>query len=88
MKRIVDTTNNRRTAKEESSAQRTVETVIANHPFLSGLDPKHLRVLAENSLRMRYEPGDLIFREGDPANRFYLIEEGQVAFVESRSKRI
>jgi CRP/FNR family transcriptional regulator, cyclic AMP receptor protein len=77
-------TKNRNVPKDESSAVKTIATVISNHPFLSGLDPKHLRVLAGNSLRMRYEPGDLIFREGDPANRFYLIEEGQVALESTR----
>jgi len=33
-------------------------------------------------MRVRFETGELIFREGDPANRFYLILEGEVA-VES-----
>ena len=35
-------------------------------------------------MRVQYEPGEIIFREGDPANRFYLIEQGRVS-VESRS---
>lgn len=70
------------TPKDESSAVKAVEGVIAAHPFLQGLKPEHLRLLAENALRMRYGAGDLIFREGDPANRFYLIEQGRVS-VES-----
>ena len=28
---------------------------------------------------MRYEKDELIFRDGDPANRFYLIEQGRVS---------
>lgn len=28
---------------------------------------------------VRYKPGEIIFREGDPANRFYLIHNGKVA---------
>ena len=28
---------------------------------------------------MRFEPGDVIFEEGDPAHRFYLIRTGKVA---------
>ena len=35
-------------------------------------------------MRMRYEAGELIFREGDPANRFYLIEQGQVSLESHR----
>jgi CRP-like cAMP-binding protein len=34
-------------------------------------------------MRVRFEAGQPIFRERDPANRFYLIERGKV-----RSKRI
>jgi CRP-like cAMP-binding protein len=30
-------------------------------------------------MRRHFQPGELIFREGDMANRFYLIESGRVA---------
>ncbi len=36
---------------------------------------------------MRYEPGEVIFREGEPANRFYLIQHGKVALESSRRER-
>lgn len=71
-------------AKAECAAVKAVESVIANHPFLRGLKPEHLRLLADSAMRMRYEAGELIFREGDPANRFYLIEQGQVSLESHR----
>src|SRR5262249_54630950 len=46
--------------------------------------PEHLRVLTDNAMRLHYEPGDLIFGEGDPANRFYLIEKGKVSLESPR----
>ena len=67
----------------ESSAADALENVIAEHPFLRGLKPEHLRVLAGNAMRLEFGPGERIFREGDPANRFYLIERGKVV-LESR----
>ena len=70
--------------KDESSAMRTVESVIMEHPFLKGLKPEHLRLLADNAMRMHYEPGELIFRQGHPANRFYLIEQGSVSLESPR----
>jgi len=70
--------------KDESSAVKPVETVLAEHPFLKGLKPEHLRLLADNAMRIQYQLGELIFREGDPANRFYLIERGQVVLESSR----
>ena len=77
-------TNTPTPAKAESSAVKAVESVIADHPFLRGLKPEHLLLLADSAMRMRYEVGELIFREGDPANRFYLIEQGQVSLESHR----
>jgi CRP/FNR family transcriptional regulator, cyclic AMP receptor protein len=79
-----ESSNTRSAAKDEVAAVKTVQSVIAEHPFLRGLKPAHLAVLAENSMRMHYETGALIFREGDPANRFYLIERGKVSLESSR----
>jgi CRP/FNR family transcriptional regulator, cyclic AMP receptor protein len=75
---------NRAAPKNESSAVKTVDNVIAEHPFLHGLKPEYLRLLAKNAMRMHYGAGEVIFREGDPANRFYLIEEGRVSLESPR----
>src|SRR4026207_418203 len=78
-------THSPREPKVESSAMRTFETVIMEHPFLKGLKPEYLRLLADSAMRTHYEAGELIFREGDPANRFYLIEQGRVS-LETQGK--
>jgi CRP-like cAMP-binding protein len=75
----------RRDIDIEPVDSKSVESVIAEHPFLKGLKPDHLRILADNAMRMSFQPGQFIFREGDPANRFYLIEEGKVS-LESHLK--
>jgi CRP/FNR family transcriptional regulator, cyclic AMP receptor protein len=51
---------------------------IAEHPFLEGMEWKHLEALAEFAMPTRFAAGELIFREGDIANRFYLIKSGRV----------
>jgi CRP/FNR family cyclic AMP-dependent transcriptional regulator len=71
--------------KDETSAVKPVESVIAEHPFVRGFKPEHLRLLADSAMRMRYEADELLFREADPANRFYLVEQGRVS-LESRGK--
>jgi len=38
----------------------------------------HLQLLADSAMEAQFEPGQWIFRQGDPANRFYLILEGNV----------
>jgi len=64
---------------------KTLETSIAEHPFLKGMSAEHLKILADSAMRAEFKEGEIIFREGDPANRFYLIEEGSVV-LESRKQ--
>jgi CRP-like cAMP-binding protein len=52
---------------------------LAAHPFLKGLGMDHIRVLAQSALPTRFEKGEIIFKAGEPANGFYLIETGSVA---------
>src|SRR6266699_956767 len=51
---------------------------MAEHPFLKGMKPEHLHALADCAMEVEFKPGEWIFREGDLANRFYLIERGRV----------
>ncbi len=51
---------------------------MAEHPFLKGMKPEHLQALADCAMEIEFKPGEWIFREGDLANRFYLIERGLV----------
>jgi len=49
------------------------------HPFMEGLAAEQLARLADCAMRVTFEPGELIFQEGELANRFYLILDGAVA---------
>lgn len=52
---------------------------IINHPFFAGMDHRFLSILVLNARKQTFQEGDVIFREGEPASRFYLIESGRVA---------
>lgn len=69
------------TARRETGAKSllSIEATIAGHPFLAGLSPHHLRLLSDCAMPARFTPGELVFKEGDAANRFYLIQKGKVA---------
>src|SRR6058998_3978668 len=60
-------------------------SIIAAHPFLKDLDPHQQRLLTDCAMEKSFEAGELIFREGDPANRFYLIQEGKVALESEKA---
>lgn len=49
------------------------------HPFLTGMCESHLRLLADSATQVHFTAGTRVFREGDPAQHFYLIEQGKIA---------
>ncbi|MFZ5453078.1 MAG: cyclic nucleotide-binding domain-containing protein [Thermodesulfobacteriota bacterium] len=57
----------------------TLEPVLAAHPFLQGLDPRHLKIIGECASKVNFEAGRLLFQEQDEATQFFLINQGQVA---------
>ena len=52
---------------------------VAAHPFLLGLNEHHVRLLADCAVRVTFDGDHVVFREGETANRFYLIERGGIA---------
>jgi CRP/FNR family transcriptional regulator, cyclic AMP receptor protein len=57
----------------------TLEPLLRDHPFLSGLEPEYLALLAGCASNVRFNEGSLLFREGDAADRCFLIREGKIA---------
>ena len=53
--------------------------LIAAHALFKGLAPQYLALLTEAAMLKTFDADEVIFREGDPANRFYLILNGEVA---------
>ncbi len=62
-----------------------LERIVAAHPFLLGLSEHHIRLIADCAIRTHFETGQVIFRDGETANRFYLIEQGKIALESSAS---
>ena len=60
-----------------------LEKEVAAHPFLIGVADHHVRLLADCAMRSHFHAGEVIFREGEAANRFYLIERGKIALESS-----
>ena len=58
---------------------RTLEGVLAGHPFFSGMDPRYLQLAVGCAANVRFNAGELIFQQGYDAEHFYLIRAGKVA---------
>lgn len=59
--------------------------VLAQQPFFKGLSPQQLQLLTDCSIQMQFLPDQVVFREGQAANRFFLILKGRVVLESQRA---
>ncbi len=60
-------------------------TQVALHPFLAGMSRNHLALLTERAIEARFKNGEVVIREGEFADRFYLIETGKIVLESGTS---
>jgi len=82
MKKTPDETNRPASSfisrvREEELLVERVE-LLEQAPLFSVLHPSDLRVLASRFRLVRFGRGEVIFREGEPAQRLFLIDSGKV----------
>ena len=58
---------------------KTPRETITEHPFFLGMKPEQLDVLVGCASETKLKTDQVLFREGEPANKFYLIESGRIA---------
>ena len=56
-----------------------LDVTLAEHPFFAGFEPEQSRILSGCARNHRFDAGHYLFREGDPADEFFLIRHGRVA---------
>ncbi|UCD93540.1 MAG: cyclic nucleotide-binding domain-containing protein [Candidatus Zixiibacteriota bacterium] len=55
-----------------------IERILKEHPFLEGMDEKHIKLLVGCASNVVFKAGEYIFREGEEADKFYFIRHGKV----------
>ncbi|MGB8651448.1 MAG: cyclic nucleotide-binding domain-containing protein [Mycobacteriales bacterium] len=58
---------------------RTIVEELPEHPFFAGLDDAAIALLAGCAVNVHFGPGELLFREGEAADRFFVLRRGRVA---------
>lgn len=66
---------------------KIAQEVIKEHRFFRGMKPEYLEMVASGSAEVKFEANEIVFREGQPAGQFYLIESGQVALEVHEANR-
>ena len=55
-----------------------LEAAVRGQPLFKGMTWHQCDVLIASAMPAHFEPGERVFKTGDPANRFYLIQTGSV----------
>lgn len=58
---------------------QTLEPILAEQKFFSGLTSPDLELLARCASNVRFDADQMLLKEGEEANDFYLIRDGKVA---------
>lgn len=58
---------------------RNLESILAESRFLSGMKSEHLALVTGCAANVRFDAGQYVFREGEDADKFYLIRQGRVS---------
>lgn len=58
---------------------RTIAEYLPEHPFFHGLEAPWVDLVTGCATNAHLHPGDYLFREGGPADTFYVIRRGLVA---------
>jgi CRP/FNR family cyclic AMP-dependent transcriptional regulator len=56
-----------------------LEQILREHAFFAGFAPEHSALVAGCARNHRFDAGEYLFREGEPADEFFLIRHGKVA---------
>lgn len=58
---------------------RDLESILEDHPFVSGMHYDHVHTLLGCCSNQRFDAGEYMFRGGSEAHEFFLIREGNVS---------
>lgn len=68
---------------EAQAESEPMATRVTLHPFLAGMNRRQLTLLIDCAIAVHFKKGQVIFREGQLADRFYLLETGKVILESS-----
>lgn len=57
----------------------TLQPILSRQGIFRDLDPDYLNTIVGCAANVRFKAGTFIFREGEPADHFFLIRAGKVA---------
>jgi CRP-like cAMP-binding protein len=60
------------------SAQTDTLDLLRESPFFEGMEQEHLEYFARHARNEKFEPGDHVIKQGEPATAFYVLASGKI----------
>ena len=57
----------------------SIKDYLSSHAFFSGLNDDFIEFLADSATKMRIKEGESLFKQGERADKFYLLRSGQIS---------
>jgi CRP-like cAMP-binding protein len=66
---------------------KNIADELSEHPFFEDLDPDTIQFIAGCGMNAVYRPDELLAREGDSADQFFVVRKGRVALEMHSTER-
>lgn len=70
----------------QAEAFRRLATRLDRMPWLEDLTAEEIDWLALHLVYRRYQPGEVLFAEGEPAERLFILEEGGITLADAANR--
>ncbi|MDH5354752.1 MAG: cyclic nucleotide-binding domain-containing protein [Gammaproteobacteria bacterium] len=60
-------------------SEQSINDYLSSHPFFDKLDEDFLQFVSNSATELQLKKGDILFRQGELADKFYLLREGQIS---------
>ncbi len=60
-------------------SNQSIEDYLPTHAFFSELDHSFMKFLSDSATELKIKKGDVLFRQGERADKFYLLRNGQMS---------
>jgi CRP-like cAMP-binding protein len=59
--------------------KQSIENYLSTHAFFSELDSDFIEFLSDSAAELSIQHGDVLFKQGERTDKFYLLRNGQVS---------
>ena len=60
-------------------SKQSTEDYLSTHSFFSGLNDNFMKFLSNTATELQIKKGDVLFQQGENADKFFLLRKGQVS---------